>query len=88
MKHSGGFISELLTGLAHAGKIAGICPRETVESAEQKIFARCKLHFSAPYQTVTECDMLEWNPVAGTASSDTEFAFKPFEIKMFLIKRS
>ncbi len=48
---------------------------------------RCKLHFAAPYQTVTECDMLEWNPCGKSAPSGAEFTFKPFEIKTFLLQK-
>ncbi len=48
---------------------------------------RCKITFDAPYRTVTECGMMEWHPVSEPGSSGSEFSFKPFEIKTFLLKK-
>ncbi len=49
---------------------------------------RCRISFAAPYQTLTECDLLEWNPCGESTSSGAEFDFKPFEIKTFLIRKN
>lgn len=48
---------------------------------------RCRIHVATPWRTITEYDLLEWNPVNECAESGTEFTFKPFEIKTFLIKK-
>ena len=48
---------------------------------------RCRIHVATPWRTITEYDLIEWNPVDECAESGTEFNFKPFEIKTFLIKK-
>ena len=49
---------------------------------------RCRIHVAAPLRTITEYDLLEWNPVREPLpiESEPEFTFSPFEIKTFLLK--
>lgn len=79
--------------------ITGSVVVETVKRAEKEDalvlrcverhgrIGRCRIHVAIPWRTITEYDLLEWNPVGECAESGAEFSFKPFEIKTFLIKK-
>ncbi len=78
--------------------VSGNVVLEVVKRAENEdaIVIRCverhgrsavsRIHFSAPWKTLEECDMMEWNSI-GSVNNGDEVEFTPFEIKTFILRK-